>query len=137
MKTDVEEAELLVFIGAAEQFASGVRPAMLIEIFAPWETAFGYGPWEPLDLLQRLGYQFLFASPAGLVAHTPPAENPFSPAYVDGYNVVAISPAHHTRQLSNMARLLGTLFFRCCHHRSPITSASLVPHRSVPSLCSQ
>jgi hypothetical protein len=107
IKIDVEGAELMVLKGAADMFASGARPAMLIEIFAPWERAFGYGPWEPLELLHRLGYQLFFACPAGLVPHTPTAESPFPPAYVDGYNVVAVSPSHHARQLSNMAPLLA------------------------------
>jgi hypothetical protein len=39
---------------------------MLIEIFAPWEGAFGYGPWEVFKFLIGYGYKFLFACPEGL-----------------------------------------------------------------------
>ena len=63
MKIDVEGAELLVLRGATRLFADRHRPLMLIELFAPWEQAFGYGPWDVLSLLSSLGYEFLFACP--------------------------------------------------------------------------
>ena len=48
IKIDVEGAELFVLRGAAKLFNAGQRPLMLIEVFAPWENAFGYSPWIPL-----------------------------------------------------------------------------------------
>jgi FkbM family methyltransferase len=41
IKIDVEGAELLVLRGGSEAFKRGFRPLMLIELFAPWQHAFG------------------------------------------------------------------------------------------------
>ena len=78
---------------------------MLMEIFAPWEEGFGYTPWEPLSLLARHGYRFLFACPAGLVEHEPTAAEPFPPAFEDGYNVIAYDPVRHASRLSRLNSL--------------------------------
>ena len=105
MKIDVEGAELFVLRGAASLFAAGHRPLMLIEIFAPWERAFGYGPWEVLSLLEQLGYRFLFACPGGLVEHAPNAARPFPPEYAQGYNVLAHYPPLHASRIAAVAAL--------------------------------
>ena len=105
IKVDVEGAELLVLRGASAFFASGHRPAMLIELFAPWEKAFGYGPWEVLSLLADLGYQCLFACPSGLVEHTPTCERPFPAEYINGYNVLAVMPSAHADRIMRLSPL--------------------------------
>jgi FkbM family methyltransferase len=105
MKIDVEGAELLVLRGAEAMFASGVRPLMLIEIFAPWQRAFAYGPRDVFSFLDQRGYRFLFACPTGLVAHTPTLEHPFPPEYAMGNNVVAYVPALHAERVKALAPL--------------------------------
>ncbi len=105
MKIDVEGAELFVLRGANEMFARGVRPLMVIEIFAPWERAFGYRPWEPLSWLLDRGYRFLFACPSGLVEHTPAEFDPFPPEYELGYNVVAFVPEIHSERIEALKHL--------------------------------
>jgi FkbM family methyltransferase len=105
LKIDVEGAELFVLRGANEMFARGARPLMLIEIFAPWERAFGYRPWEPLSWLLERGYRLLFACPNGLVEHTPTESNPFPPEYEMGYNVVAFVPEIHSERAEALNHL--------------------------------
>jgi FkbM family methyltransferase len=105
MKIDVEGAELFVIRGAGGLFASGRRPLMLIEIFAPWERAFGYGPWELLSILLDLGYRFLFVCPDGLVEHTPSAVEPFPAQYAAGYNVLAFCLPQHAERIERVASL--------------------------------
>jgi FkbM family methyltransferase len=105
MKIDVEGAELFVLRGANEMFARGARPLMLIEIFAPWERAFGYQPWEPLSWLLERGYRLLFACPNGLVEHTPTESDPFPPEYETGYNVVAFVPEIHSERTEALNHL--------------------------------
>jgi FkbM family methyltransferase len=96
IKIDVEGAELLVLKGSETMFID-VRPLLLIEVFAPWERAFNYTPWDVFAFLLQFGYQFLFACPGGLIAHKPSAEQPFPPEFEAGYNVVAYDRAHGTR----------------------------------------
>ena len=105
MKIDVEGAELFVLRGAAGLFSDGHRPLMLIEIFAPWEKAFGYRPWDPFSWLLELGYRFLFACPNGLVDYLPTEAEPFPPEYEMGYNVLAYSPAAHAERVDGAKQL--------------------------------
>ncbi|MBC8042608.1 MAG: FkbM family methyltransferase [Rhizobacter sp.] len=105
MKIDVEGAEWLVLQGAAGMFNAGVRPLMLIEIFAPWEQAFGYQPWTPLAWLLEQGYRFLFACPNGLVEHLPSSDKPFPPDYIQAYNIVAFVPEQHAGRIKNLESL--------------------------------
>ena len=105
MKIDVEGAELFVLRGAAQLFNEGHRPLMHIEIFAPWERAFGYHPWTPLSWLLERGYRFLFACPSGLVDHLPTEARPFPPEYVMGYNVLAYEPVAHAERLDGVRHL--------------------------------
>ncbi|MHB1557199.1 MAG: FkbM family methyltransferase [Isosphaeraceae bacterium] len=95
MKIDVEGAELFVLRGANELLSDGPYPLMLIEVFAPWEKAFGYRPWQPLSWLMERGYRFLFACPNGLVEHLPTEASPFPPEYEMGYNLLAYRPDSH------------------------------------------
>ena len=105
IKIDVEGAELLVLRGAAGMFQDGHRPLLLIELFAPWERAFGYGPWDVLSLLAAHGYAFLFACPQGLIEHQPTQAQPFPPEYEAGYNVVAFCPVIHAARIAAIAGL--------------------------------
>jgi len=108
VKLDVEGAELLVLRGASRFFSEGHRPLMLIEIFAPWERAFGYEPWDVLSLLRSLGYQFLFACPEGLIEHEPVQAAPFPREFENGYNVIAfVGDAHRDRVRSLDALRVG------------------------------
>jgi len=105
IKIDVEGAELYVLQGATE-LLNRCRPLMLIEVFAPWERAFGYGPWEVFTFLMDHGYKFLFACPEGLVAYTPSQGSPFPYQYTNGYNVVAFNANHHCDRVRNLDPLL-------------------------------
>ena len=105
IKIDVEGAELLVLRGAAGMFRDGHRPLLLIELFAPWERAFGYGPWDVLSLLAAHDYGFLFACPQGLVEHRPTQDEPFPPEYERGYNVLAFCPVVHAERVAATAGL--------------------------------
>jgi FkbM family methyltransferase len=105
MKIDVEGAELFVLRGAAGLLRSSHAPVMLIELFAPWERAFGYQPWEPLSLLMDCGYRFVFACPTGMVEHVPTQDMPFPSGYDMGYNVVAYQPAAHRERVEAVNRL--------------------------------
>lgn len=97
MKIDVEGAELLVLQGGAAAFGDGMRPLLFMELFAPWQRPFGYGPWAVLSLLAGYGYRFLFACPQGLIEHQPTQAMPFPPEYAQGYNLLAFTEAHATR----------------------------------------
>ena len=105
MKIDVEGAELFVLKGASMLLHGERPPLMLIEIFAPWERAFSYDPSAVFSLLARKGYEFLFACPAGLVAHRPSVAEPFPPEYKDGYNVVAFIPVLHAKRIGRLEPL--------------------------------
>src|SRR5262245_12565858 len=105
IKIDVEGAELYVLRGAPE-ILKRYRPLMLIEVFAPWERAFGYGPWEVFTFLMEYGYEFLFACPEGLVAYMPSQASPFPSQYITGYNVVAFNANHHRDRVHNLDPLL-------------------------------
>ena len=86
-------------------FSRGARPLMLIEVFAPWERAFGYRPWELLSWLLERGYRLLFACPNGLVEHVPTESGPFPPEYEMGYNVVAFLPEIHSERIGALKHL--------------------------------
>lgn len=105
MKIDVEGAELFVLRGATKLFSAGHRPLMLIEVFAPWEKAFGYQPWESFSWLIERGYGFLFACPSGLVEHLPTEDKPFPPEYEMGYNVLAYDAATHAERVDRASHL--------------------------------
>jgi FkbM family methyltransferase len=105
IKIDVEGAELYVIRGGCKFFADGSRPLMIIEVFAPWERAFGYGPWDLFLLLIDLGYRFLFACPEGLVEYEPTASKPFPSEYSHGYNVLAYCPDKHSERIKNVEGL--------------------------------
>jgi FkbM family methyltransferase len=105
IKIDVEGAELYVLRGAAE-LLNRYRPLMLIEVFAPWERAFGYGPWEVFTFLMEYGYKFLFACPEGLVMYAPSQTSPFPSQYISGYNVVAFNANHHRDRVRSLDPLL-------------------------------
>jgi FkbM family methyltransferase len=105
LKIDVEGAELFALRGAAGLFSSGHRPLMLIEVFAPWEKAFGYKPWELFSWLLEWGYRFLFACPSGLVEYLPNESRPFPQEYAMGYNVLAHSPAAHAMRVDGVKHL--------------------------------
>ena len=68
---------------------------MLIEVFAPWERAFDYRPWDLFEMLLSRGYEILFACPRGLVHHLPSASRPFPAQYEGGYNVIAYCSSLH------------------------------------------
>lgn len=105
MKVDVEGAELLILTGGEEAFDGGFRPLMLMELFAPWERAFDYGPWDVLSRLSDLEYRFLFMCPAGLVEHVPSRLFPFPSDYAQGYNVVAFVPRLHNARVERLRHL--------------------------------
>jgi len=107
LKIDTEGAEWLVLRGASALFSGGERPLMLVEVFAPWERAFGYDPWEPLSLLMSYGYRFFFQCPGGLERHRPTKEQVFPPAYVGGYNLVAYCPGRHEQRICATGRLFA------------------------------
>jgi FkbM family methyltransferase len=102
LKIDVEGAELLVLRGAAETFARGARPIMLIEVFAPWEEAFSYQPWELLSWLVERDYRLLFACPSGLIEYAPSPQAVFPPEYEEGYNVLAFVPEKHDNRVKQL-----------------------------------
>ncbi len=104
-KIDVEGAELFVLSGASEHFAAGNRPLILAEVYAPWEQRSGYGPWEFLSPLLRLGYRFLFLCRGGLIEHSPSESAPFPPEFEHGYNVVAYVPERHAERIRGLERL--------------------------------
>jgi FkbM family methyltransferase len=105
IKIDVEGAELSVLRGGSVAFERGFRPLMLIELFAPWQRVFRYGPWEVLDFLATLGYRFFFACPEGLVEHVPSPSIPLPPQYEYGYNVIAYFPEKHGGRVERLDRL--------------------------------
>jgi FkbM family methyltransferase len=105
VKVDVEGAELYVLRGANALLSSTKSPIFLIEIFAPWQKAFGYHPWDVLSLLAQHGYAVLFMCHEGLVEHTPSAERPFPPQYRYGYNVIAYKPSIHEDRISQLRPL--------------------------------
>jgi FkbM family methyltransferase len=102
-KIDVEGAELFVLRGASALLAGAAAPMMLIELYAPWQRAFHYGPWDVLSLLATRGYEFLFACPDGLVPHVPSADCPFPQGYEHGYNVLAHVPVRHAGRVAALS----------------------------------
>ena len=120
LKIDVEGAELFVPRGGEKLLTSGTPPLMLIEVFAPWEKAFGYQPWEPLSWLMERGYRFLFVCPTGLVEYEPTASQPFPPEYEMGYNVVAYQPAAHADRIA------------AARHLRPAPQTKLLPMTPPP-----
>jgi FkbM family methyltransferase len=106
VKIDVEGAEKFVLEGADEWLSSASPPIMLIELFAPWERMFNYTPWEVLSRLKAAGYSFFFQCPEGLVSHDPSEDEPFPPAYENGYNVVVVSAERHQGAFARLRKLL-------------------------------
>jgi len=104
VKIDVEGAELLVLRGAQRSFSVS-QPLLLIEVFAPWEAAFDYTPWDVFSLLIGWGYHFSFACPGGLVEHQPTQQQPFPENFKNGYNVIAYVPGKHADRLSTLRSL--------------------------------
>jgi len=104
-KIDVEGAELYVLRGASQHFAGGNRPLILAEVYAPWEEAFGYGPWEFISLLLDLGYRFLFLCPGGLMEHSPSESSPFPKEFEHGYMALAYVPERHSERIRGLERL--------------------------------
>jgi hypothetical protein len=74
-----------------------VRPLLFMELFAPWQRPFGYGPWDVLSLLATYGYRFLFMCPDGLIENQPTRAAPYPPEYAQGYNLLAFTAAHAER----------------------------------------
>lgn len=105
MKIDVEGAELGLLKGAQALLASASPPLLLLELYAPWQLAFGVRPWDVLGLLSGHGYRFLFVCPEGLVEHAPSAAEPFPAAYERGYNVIAWQAALHADRIGRLAGL--------------------------------
>jgi FkbM family methyltransferase len=105
VKIDVEGAERFVLEGARGLFDGGARPLLLMELYAPWQRAFGYGPWAVLEMLLGWGYTVDFICPEGLVAHAPTASQPFPAAYERGYNVLVHHPQHHATRVARLATL--------------------------------
>jgi FkbM family methyltransferase len=105
MKIDVEGAEMFVLRGATAMFSGGHRPLMLIEVFAPWEKAFGYQPWELFSWLLERGYRFLFACPDGLREYLPTEARPFPQDYEFGYNVIAYNLPMHSERIEKVQHL--------------------------------
>jgi FkbM family methyltransferase len=105
IKIDVEGAELLVLHGGGARFESGFRPLMVAELFAPWEKAFGYGPWAALSYLMKFEYQFLFMCPGGLVEHHPSPTAPVPSEYEQGDMIVAFVPESHTDRIERLRAL--------------------------------
>lgn len=105
-KIDVEGAELQVLQGATTVLTSARPPLMVLEVFAPWERVMGYHPFDLLSLLESYRYEFLFATPAGLLEHRPTRTNPFPAQYRDGYNVVAYVPDVHDQRMKELRTLM-------------------------------
>jgi FkbM family methyltransferase len=105
IKIDVEGAELNVLRGGAEAFKNGLRPLMLIELFAPWQKPFGYGPKDVFSYLSKWGYHFLFACPEGLIQHSSVFSD-FPPEYENGYNVLAFVPSTHANRIRRLDSLM-------------------------------
>lgn len=107
IKIDVEGAELLVIKGASKWFEGEAHPIMLIEVFAPWEKAFDYKPWELFSILISYGYKFLFACPRGLITYIPTETEAFPIEYQKGYNVIAYLPEIHSDRIGNIQSLFA------------------------------
>jgi FkbM family methyltransferase len=105
IKVDVEGAERLVVEGAAQVIAAQ-KPLLLLEVFAPWEAAFQYRPFDLLSSLMEQGYRFLFACPTGLVPHEPQEMQPFPVLFRDGYNVIAYQDTRHESRIASLAHLM-------------------------------
>ncbi len=105
IKIDVEGAERFVLEGAQELLGNDQPPFMLLEVFAPWERAFAYTPWNLLSYLESFGYEFLFVCPEGIVDHSPSEAAPFPPEFVNGYNVLAYRNKHHSERIASLSHL--------------------------------
>jgi len=104
LKIDVEGGELHVIEGG-EQTIRRAKPVLTMELFAPWQAGFGYGPWSVLQKLIDWGYEVQFACPSGLVSHQPTKDTPFPAEYVKGYNIVALDPNKHVGIAERLAKL--------------------------------
>lgn len=90
VKFDVEGAERYVVEGAKKLLFSGNLPVLFLEVFAPWQRAFGYTPADFFQLFHGSSYLFFFLCPEGLIRHTPTPDCPFPAEFIRGYNVLAI-----------------------------------------------
>ena len=104
IKIDVEGAERLVLHGASALFTE-TRPVLVLEVFAPWQRHFGYGPMDLFAILDAYGYAYRFACQNGLVAHRPTASAPFPKGFEAGYQVLAYHPDTHPDRLTRADRL--------------------------------
>lgn len=107
IKIDVEGAELLALRGAGKLLKSPKPPLMLIEVFAPWERAFGYTPWAVFELLLAAGYRIVYVCPDGLRDFLPTAETPAPPEYEQGYNIIAYVPGKHDGRMASLRPLFA------------------------------
>jgi FkbM family methyltransferase len=107
IKIDVEGAELLVLHGAAKLLKSPKPPIMLIEVFAPWERAFGYTPWDVFEVLIAAGYHIVYVCPDGLRDFKPSREHPTPPEYEKGYNIIAYIQGKHDGRMAGLRPLFA------------------------------
>jgi FkbM family methyltransferase len=105
VKIDVEGAELLVLRGARDLLSGSKSPMMLIEMHEPWQRAFGYEPWEPVNLLKSFGYNFLFTHQDRILDFDL-TQLQVMPAVRD-QNVVVYHPARHLERVARLKRHLG------------------------------
>jgi len=106
LKIDVEGAELMVLKGGAKSFTDGLRPLIVMELFAPWQAAYGLRPWDVLSFLKSLGYFFNFVCPDGLVEHVPTEGASCPAAFERGDTVIAYEPAVHGPRIERLNGLI-------------------------------
>jgi len=105
IKIDVEGAELFVLQGSTNIFDKGNHPLIFMELFAPWEKAFNYNPWDVFIFLKKYEYNFLFVCPDGIVQHIPTKNNPFPEEYINGYNIISYHKDKHKDRISRLEGL--------------------------------
>lgn len=106
IKIDVEGAELLLLKGATEFFEKGSRPLIFMEVFAPWEKAFNYQPYDLFSFLMKYQYCFYFVCPEGLVEFFPTKQQQFPKEYINGYNIIAFNKDKHQNRIPKLDSLL-------------------------------
>jgi FkbM family methyltransferase len=121
IKIDVEGAELFVLQGGSKIFENGIRPFMFIELFAPWQRAFNYGPWDVLGYLDSLGYSIFYMCPNILIEYKPTKNEPFPREYENGYNIIALHPSVHANRMDRVRRY-------CSYH----SSSNILPMSPPP-----
>lgn len=105
IKIDVEGAEKFVLQGAIQMLARS-KPVLFLEVFAPWQRAFDYGPWDVLGMISELGYKCYFACPDGLDLHMPSKPHPFPEGFLHGYNLLALHPDFHENRSQSIQGLI-------------------------------